>query len=232
MNRNNKCEYDYLIKLILIGDSGVGKTNILQKFSENKFDIGAVATIGFEICTKSITIDDKIIKFQIWDTAGQERYNSLTRSYLRLAMGVLLVYDITNRKSFLNCEKWINEVRDNNINIPILLIGNKIDLKLQRMVSYKEGMDFSKKHNIKFLESTSTDERKGLTPLDKNDSSLLDKNDSLLLTEFNNINQIFINIAKDICENKNNSPGTNYYKHVPIILNDVNSLEKSNSKCC
>ncbi|KAD7117101.1 hypothetical protein E3N88_04369 [Mikania micrantha] len=115
-------DYDYLFKVVLIGDSGVGKTNLLSRFSRNEFSLESKSTIGVEFATRSISVDDKIVKAQIWDTAGQERYRAITSAYYRGAVGALIVYDITRNVTFENVERWLKELRDHtDQNIVIML---------------------------------------------------------------------------------------------------------------
>ncbi|KAK6157543.1 hypothetical protein DH2020_011791 [Rehmannia glutinosa] len=123
-------EYDYLFKLVLIGDSGVGKSNLLSRFTKNEFNLESKSTIGVEFATRSLNIDGKVIKAQIWDTAGQERYRAITSAYYRGAVGALLVYDVTRRPTFENVLRWLRELRDHtDPNIVVMLIGNKSDLR-------------------------------------------------------------------------------------------------------
>jgi len=105
-------EYDYLFKVVLIGDSGVGKSNLLSRFTRNEFSLDSKSTIGVEFATKSIVAEGKTIKAQIWDTAGQERYRAITSAYYRGAVGALLVYDISKHATFENVERWLKELRD------------------------------------------------------------------------------------------------------------------------
>src|SRR5574343_520763 len=102
-------EYDYLFKIVLIGDSGVGKSNLLSRFTRNEFNLESKTTIGVEFAQKTVTIDGKQIKAQIWDTAGQERYRAITSAYYRGAVGALLVYDIAKHITYENTEKWLRE---------------------------------------------------------------------------------------------------------------------------
>ena len=127
--------YDFLFKLVLIGDSGVGKTNLLSRFSNNEFTLESRPTIGVEFATKTITVADKKIKTQIWDTAGQERFRAITHAYYKGATGALVVYDVTKSATFESVDKWLKELRENaEEDIVIILIGNKSDLKDQRTV--------------------------------------------------------------------------------------------------
>merc|ERR1719164_226587 len=105
-------DYDYLFKVVLIGDSGVGKSNLLSRFTRNEFCLESKSTIGVEFATRSLPIDGKTIKAQIWDTAGQEWYRAITSAYYRGAVGALLVYDITKKGSFEDVERWLSELRD------------------------------------------------------------------------------------------------------------------------
>ncbi|TYH80728.1 hypothetical protein ES332_D03G151600v1 [Gossypium tomentosum] len=105
-------EYDYLFKIVLIGDSGVGKSNILSRFTRNEFCLDSKSTIGVEFATRTLQVEGKTVKAQIWDTAGQERYRAITSAYYRGAVGALLVYDITKRQTFDNVQRWLRELRD------------------------------------------------------------------------------------------------------------------------
>ena len=132
--------YDLLFKLILIGDSSVGKSNILLKYLKGEFDKNSKATVGVEFGTKNIMINNKKIKIQIWDTAGQERYRSITSAYYKGAKGALIVYDITRKNTFDNIDKWISDLKLNgDKNICILIVGNKSDLNEQREVDEELG---------------------------------------------------------------------------------------------
>ena len=148
-------EYDFLMKLILVGDSGVGKTNILSKYLKNNFDPDSKATVGVEFGTKNIEIDNKKIKVQIWDTAGQERYKSITSTYYKGAKGAFIVYDITRKSTFDNIDKWIGDLKNNgDENMIVYLVGNKSDLNDMREVRKDEAMTKSEKYNIAFSETS------------------------------------------------------------------------------
>lgn len=139
-------EYDYLFKTVLIGDSGVGKSNLLMRFTRNEFNIESKSTIGVEFATRNIVLDNKKIKAQIWDTAGQERYRAITSAYYRGAVGALIVYDITKQSSFDNVGRWLKELREHaDSNIVIMLVGNKTDLLHLRAVSTEEAQAFAGK---------------------------------------------------------------------------------------
>eukprot|EP00246_Nothoceros_aenigmaticus_P015778 TRINITY_DN6802_c0_g1_i1.p1 TRINITY_DN6802_c0_g1~~TRINITY_DN6802_c0_g1_i1.p1 ORF type:complete len:216 (-),score=34.59 TRINITY_DN6802_c0_g1_i1:517-1164(-) len=148
-------EYDYLFKVVLIGDSGVGKSNLLSRFTRNEFCLESKSTIGVEFATRSIQVDGKTIKAQIWDTAGQERYRAITSAYYRGAVGALLVYDITKHVTYENVERWLKELRDHaDSNIVIMLVGNKSDLKHLRGISTEDAQSFAEKEGLSFIETS------------------------------------------------------------------------------
>ncbi|KAL9666948.1 hypothetical protein QQ045_001292 [Rhodiola kirilowii] len=135
---------DYVFKVVLIGDSAVGKSQILARFSRNEFSLDSKATIGVEFQTRTLMIQQKSFQAQIWDTAGQERYRAVTSAYYRGAVGAMLVYDITKRHSFDHIPRWLEELRAHaDKNIVIILIGNKCDLESQRAVPTEDAKDFS-----------------------------------------------------------------------------------------
>jgi Ras-related protein Rab-11A len=137
-------EYDFLFKVVLIGDSGVGKSNLLSRFTRNEFNLDSKSTIGVEFATRSIQVDTKTIKAQIWDTAGQERYRAITSAYYRGAVGALLVYDISKHQTYDNVTRWLKELRDHaDANIVIMLVGNKSDLRHLRAVPTEEAKQFA-----------------------------------------------------------------------------------------
>ncbi|CAD8063141.1 unnamed protein product [Paramecium primaurelia] len=151
-------DYDYLFKIVLSGDSGVGKSNLLLRFTKNQFNPDSKTTIGVEFATRSISISGKIIKAQIWDTAGQERYRAITSAYYRGAIGAVLVYDITNKQSFDAVERWIQEVRENaDKDIVIMIIGNKSDLKHLRAIRQESGQDLAQMYKVAFMEASAQD---------------------------------------------------------------------------
>ncbi|XP_030251050.1 RAB11a, member RAS oncogene family, like [Sparus aurata] len=151
-------EYDYLFKVVLIGDSGVGKSNLLSRFTRNEFNLESKSTIGVEFATRSIQVEGKTVKAQIWDTAGQERYRAITSAYYRGAVGALLVYDIAKHLTYENAERWLKELKDHaDNNIVIMLVGNKSDLRHLRAVPTDEAKAFAEKHGLSFLETSALD---------------------------------------------------------------------------
>ncbi|KAK3206370.1 hypothetical protein Dsin_020416 [Dipteronia sinensis] len=148
-------EYDYLFKIVLIGDSGVGKSNILSRFTRNEFCLESKSTIGVEFATRTLQVEGKTVKAQIWDTAGQERYRAITSAYYRGAVGALLVYDITKRQTFDNVQRWLRELRDHaDSNIVIMMAGNKSDLNHLRAVQEEDGHSLAEREGLSFLETS------------------------------------------------------------------------------
>ncbi|KAG1664363.1 Ras-related protein Rab-18-B [Nymphon striatum] len=143
------------LKILIIGESGVGKSSLLLRFTDGTFDSEQSATIGVDFKVKSLTLDDNTVKLAIWDTAGQERFRTLTPSYYRGAQGVILVYDVTNRNSFSKLDMWLNELETYSTRSDIvkMLVGNKID-KDNRDLSREEGMKFARKHSMLFIEAS------------------------------------------------------------------------------
>ncbi|VDK70911.1 unnamed protein product [Litomosoides sigmodontis] len=151
-------EYDYLFKVVLIGDSGVGKSNLLSRFTRNEFNLESKSTIGVEFATRSIQVEGKTVKAQIWDTAGQERYRAITSAYYRGAVGALLVYDIAKHVTYENVERWLKELRDHaDQNIVIMLVGNKSDLRHLRAVPTDEAKAYAEKNQLSFIETSALD---------------------------------------------------------------------------
>lgn len=149
---------DYVFKVVLIGDSAVGKSQLLARFARNEFSVDSKATIGVEFQTKTLVIDHKTVKAQIWDTAGQERYRAVTSAYYRGAVGAMLVYDMTKRQSFDHIARWLEELRGHaDKNIVIMLIGNKCDLASLRAVPVEDAKEFAERENLFFMETSALD---------------------------------------------------------------------------
>ena len=148
-------EYDMMVKVIIIGDSGVGKTNIMSKFLKNKFMEESKATVGVEFGSKLFDLNGHKIKAQIWDTAGQEKYKSITGAYFKGSKGALVVYDITQKSTYESLEKWVNDLKSaGDPKITIILIGNKSDLEENRQVSKEQGEEKAKSFGCAFLETS------------------------------------------------------------------------------
>ena len=148
-------DYDYLFKIVLIGDSGVGKSNLLYRFTRNEFNLESKTTIGVEFSQKTVKIDNKVIRAQIWDTAGQERYRAITSAYYRGALGALLVYDVCKSETFEGLHKWLRELKEHtDAQTSIMLVGNKADLRHLRAVKTEDAASFASKNNLAFIETS------------------------------------------------------------------------------
>ena len=152
---NKDDNYENLIKLLLIGDSGVGKSCLLLRFSEDSFTPTFISTIGIDFKIRTVEIDGKRIKLQIWDTAGQERFRTITTAYYRGAMGILLVYDVTDERSFLSIRNWIANIDQfASEGVNRILIGNKCDMTTRRVIEYSAGKMLADEYGIRFLETS------------------------------------------------------------------------------
>ncbi|KAH9011347.1 GTPase [Lactarius hengduanensis] len=147
--------FDYLFKIILTGDTQVGKSNLLSRFVRNEFNVESRSTIGVEFATRTITVDDKRVKAQVWDTAGQERYRAITAAYYRGAVGALLMYDVTKPSTFASVKKWVEELREHaSPHIVTLIVGNKTDLESLRSVTTEEAAAFAAENGMEFIETS------------------------------------------------------------------------------
>ncbi|KAH8741900.1 rab1a protein [Cryptosporidium ryanae] len=204
-------EYDYLFKLVLIGDSGVGKSCLLLRFADDSFTDSYITTIGVDFRFRTIKIGDKVIKLQIWDTAGQERFRTITSAYYRGADGVVLVYDTTSSSSFEHIDDWVTEVNRYTTDSTKILVGNKCDLESQKMIDVSKGKKKAQELGIDFMEASA-------------------KNST-------NVEECFINISRKLLEKKLKS-GVSNNKNVMssnIYLNqNTNSISVPGilSSCC
>lgn len=148
-------EYDYLFKLLLIGDSGVGKSCLLLRFADDTYTESYISTIGVDFKIRTIELDGKVIKLQIWDTAGQERFRTITSSYYRGAHGIIVVYDCTDQETFSNLKQWLEEIdRYACDNVNKLLVGNKNDQTSKKAVEYETAKEYADHLKIPFLETS------------------------------------------------------------------------------
>jgi len=148
-------EYDLLFKILIIGDSGVGKSALLLRYSDDTFADTFISTIGVDFKIKTIAIEGKTIKLQIWDTAGQERFRTITSSYYRGANGIIIVYSTIDAESFNSIQKWLGEIEKNaSSNIRKMLIGTKADMVAHRTVPMEKGKELASKLAIPFLETS------------------------------------------------------------------------------
>jgi len=155
-NRDER--YDFLYKIVLIGDSFVGKSNLLSRFTRNQFNMESKNTIGVEFATRSIQTDGKTIKAQIWDTAGQEKFRAITSAYYRGAVGAIIVYDIAKHSTYENVNMWLQELKNHaDPNLVIMLVGNKSDLRHLRDVQTEEAESFAETNQLSFIETSALD---------------------------------------------------------------------------
>ena len=148
-------DYEFIFKVLLLGNSNVGKSSLFLRFVDDIWNDTFVPTIGVDFKIKTFNIDDKKIKMQIWDTAGQERFKNIIASYYRGAHGILLLYDVTDKDSFKNLSNWLIEIEKNaSKNVLKVLIGNKSDLEDKRIVSFNQGKEFADTYGLKFIETS------------------------------------------------------------------------------
>ncbi|XP_072840142.2 ras-related protein Rab-25 [Pogona vitticeps] len=151
-------DYNFVFKVVLIGESGVGKTNLLSRFTRNEFNHDSRTTIGVEFSTRTILVGDALVKAQIWDTAGLERYRAITSAYYRGAVGALLVFDITKHQTYDVVERWLKELYDHaEATIVVMLVGNKTDLAHSREVPTEEAKMYAENNGLLFLETSALD---------------------------------------------------------------------------
>ena len=204
--------YEHLYKIIIIGDSGVGKSNILGRYLNNEFKQDTKSTVGVEFGSKKIKVDGANIKLQIWDTAGQERYRAITSAYYKGSKGCFIVYDITSEQTFENVEKWYQEIIKTAENgISIILVGNKCDLESDRKITAEMGENKARTLNCPFFETSALNNT--------------------------NIENVFQSISEDIynrCKNdRNNEDDDDDYEIVKEDKNiNINTTEKKEQKCC
>ncbi|XP_019940308.2 ras-related protein Rab-15-like [Paralichthys olivaceus] len=162
-------QYDMLFRLLMLGDSGVGKTCMLRRFTDSEFDPSHISTIGVDFKMKTLEIDGVKVRIQIWDTAGQERYQTITKQYYRRAQGIIFVYDITSEAAFQHIAKWASDVDDYAPNkMQRILVGNKSDEELRRQVTTEQGSKLAETYEMEFFEtsaSTSNNIREAFTRL-------------------------------------------------------------------
>ncbi|CAI7998027.1 GTP-binding protein yptV2, partial [Geodia barretti] len=171
MDRN----YDCLVKVLLCGDSGVGKTCLISQFTDGQVRKSHITTIGIDFKLKTLNVDGKRLRMQIWDTAGQERFETLTAQYYRRAQGIMLVYDVTKERTFTNVSKWLRNIEENAVdNVRIVLVGNKIDLENQREVSEKRGKKLADQHGVQFFETSAWANRHVTQPFDSLASQIME----------------------------------------------------------
>lgn len=152
-------DYDHLFKLLIIGDSGVGKSSLLLRFSDNQFQGTYITTIGVDFKIRTIDVDGERVKLQIWDTAGQERFRTITATYYRGTHGVLVVYDVTNGESFANVKRWLHEIDQNCEMVSRILVGNKDDDPSRKVVNPHDARAFASQMGIDLFETSAKENK-------------------------------------------------------------------------
>lgn len=208
MSGNTDPQYDYLLKYLIIGSSGVGKSSLLLRYIDDKYSNEHIVTIGVDFKIKTLNIKNKKTKINIWDTAGQERFKGITGSYYKGASGVMVVYDITDAESFNKVNDWLIEIEKNAPNaVYKILIGNKSDLLEARQVSFDQGKELADTYGMKFIETSA----KSST----------------------NVENAFITMTEDIIESKMKSTKEKpKQQNVVLNPNKGNDLTEKKKGCC
>ena len=201
----NQSKIDY--KIITLGDTNVGKTSLIMRYTINEFNTNSLNTIGMDSKIKDIEIDSKKIKIKIWDSAGQERFRSMQKYYYNKVDGIIFVYDITKKNTLKIIDSWIDEVKENvKGDISFILVGNKTDLEEEREVSIIEGEKFAQKYNYHFLECSAAN---GI-----------------------GVNEIFDYLVRDILKKKENQFIDNNSRDNNFTLNNNGKESRNKKKCC
>ncbi|KAJ2389876.1 ras GTPase [Coemansia sp. RSA 2603] len=199
--------FDYLFKLLLIGDSGVGKSCLLLRFADDTYTESYISTIGVDFKIRTIELEGKTVKLQIWDTAGQERFRTITSSYYRGAHGIIVVYDVTDNETFSNVKQWLQEIdRYASEGVNKLLVGNKCDLEDGRKVSYTEAEEFAKQLSIPFLETSAKDST--------------------------NVETAFLTMAKQIKDRMGASNVQQQQQKKQVNLSQAQNVQQNSGGCC
>mmetsp|Transcript_55135 Transcript_55135/g.176703 ORF Transcript_55135/g.176703 Transcript_55135/m.176703 type:complete len:217 (+) Transcript_55135:74-724(+) len=201
-------DFDYLFKIVLLGDSSVGKSNLLSRFTRDEFDQESRSTIGVEFASKTVKANGKVLKAQIWDTAGQERYHAIAGAYYRGAVGALLVYDIARRGSFENIERWLLELRDRaDRDVVVIIVGNKCDLEDQREVQQADAQALVQRQGLAGCIETSA-------------------------LNATNVETAFTRILTDIHERQSTRPSPDRRPGGPLVKPGAGAGPAPKQKCC
>jgi Ras-related protein Rab-1A len=180
INYSHPNDYDYLIKCLIIGDSGIGKSSVMCRFADDVFTPEYISTIGVDFKIRTIEYNSKILKLQIWDTAGQERFRTITTSYYRGSHAIVICYDITDSNTFANVDMWLDDVKKYASKSPILVLcGTKFDLSSERQVSISDAMKYAKLNNMIFIETSAKDGTNVLQLFELISSAMVDKYSTL-----------------------------------------------------
>ena len=200
-------EYDFIFKVLLLGNSDVGKSSLILRYVDQVWSDTFVPTIGVDFKVKTLELENKQIKMQIWDTAGQERFRNVISSYFRGSHGIFLIYDITNRDSFKNLENWLIEIEKNaSQNVLKILIGNKSDLVDDREIKKEEGQAFANRNGMKFIETSAKMNT--------------------------NVNEAFETLAKLMMEFSNEKKTLNTKNETKVLSASSGKDIKTKKKCC
>ena len=205
----NVVQHDYLFKLLLIGDSGTGKSCLIMRFADDSFNASFIATIGVDFKIKTINVDGSKIKMQIWDTAGQERFRTIVSSYYRGAHGIIVVYDVTDRQSFTKIQHWLKEIENYGTDrVRKLIVGNKCDLADKRVVDFASAKAFADELGIPIMEASARSKI--------------------------NVDEIFLRIARNILEKiRSESSGHSSPNNTGLVrVQRPEEKKKASSKCC
>ena len=203
---NIESDFDFLLKIALLGDSTVGKTNLVLRYTENTFSLNIAPTVGYDYKSKTLTLkkSNKKAKLQIWDTAGQERFMALSKNVYQKVDGIILVYDITLLSSFQNLLNWIRIIKEFNSYLPIMLIGNKIDKEDERIITFEDGKKFADEYKMNFYETSALNG--------------------------NNVDEAFINFANEVFEYLKSK--TSYKAYDSFSIEKNKKMNKKKKKCC
>ncbi|KAI9341258.1 putative GTP-binding protein ypt1 [Zopfochytrium polystomum] len=204
---NGSMSHDYLFKLLLIGDSGVGKSCLLLRFADDTYTESYISTIGVDFKIRTIELEGKTVKLQIWDTAGQERFRTITSSYYRGAHGIIVVYDVTDQETFNNVKQWLQEIDRYAVEgVNKLLVGNKSDLTSKKVVEFNAAKEFADQLQIPFLETSA-------------------KNSS-------NVEQAFLTMAKQIKDRMGSTTAAAPNKAAVKVGGGTNIPQQTSGGCC
>ncbi|XP_061387788.1 ras-related protein Rab-35 [Musca vetustissima] len=195
--------FDHLFKLLIIGDSGVGKSSLLIRFSDDTFSGSYITTIGVDFKIRTVVIDGKRVKLQIWDTAGQERFRTITSTYYRGTHGVIVVYDVTNGESFANVRRWLDEIQNNCDVVNKVLVGNKNDDPERKVVITEDAQRFAQQMDIELFETSAKDNIK--------------------------VEEMFLSITRQVLQHKLRTAQNEQQKD---IINLKKSGKPKKSRCC